>query len=261
MAQTTPPTVDVLPTAPNSSTPTGFSATMDAFLAAIILFRAQVVALAANIYANCVDAFGSAAAAAASAASALVYSNSASGYAANAAGSVAAATVATNVAMWVSGASVTQNASVISPATSGTYRRKTATGSGTTDPSADPTNYLLISNYAYMQTADQTITSAGSLTIAHGLGRTPVFVQAFLKNVTTEAGYSAGDLISVPISICRQDFGGGMVNCGATITADAANLYVMFGSAPYAFFVGDKALGTAYPVTNTKWRYFVRALA
>ena len=45
----------------------------------------------------------------------------------------------------MSGMTVNQWQDVISPADGETYRRKTATGSGTTDPSDDRTNYLPVS--------------------------------------------------------------------------------------------------------------------
>ena len=46
---------------------------------------------------------------------------------------------------WVSGMTVAQWQDVISPADGETYRRKTATGNGTTDPSDDRTNYRPVS--------------------------------------------------------------------------------------------------------------------
>lgn len=48
-------------------------------------------------------------------------------------------------APWVSGATVKQYAYVISPTDSEIYQRKTATGSGTTDPYNDTTNYRPVS--------------------------------------------------------------------------------------------------------------------
>ena len=47
--------------------------------------------------------------------------------------------------VWFSGMTVNQWQDVISPADGETYRRKTATGSGTTDPSDDRTNYRPVS--------------------------------------------------------------------------------------------------------------------
>lgn len=243
MSQTTPPTVDALPTAPNSSTPVGFSLTMDNFLAALIVLRTQLVALGANIYANCVDAYNSAVAAATSASTA--------------SSAAAAATATAGATLWVSGATVAQYANVISPATAYTYRRKTATGSGSTDPASDTTNYVLVSNFGYVQTADQTITSGGALTIAHGLGRTPIFMSAFLKNVTAASGYSTGDIVPTPIGAV----GNGASLTGVVVTADATNIYVRFSSYTDAFTVLHKTTGAGGDGTNSKWSFFARVLA
>lgn len=46
---------------------------------------------------------------------------------------------------WVSGMTVAQWQDVISPADGETYRRKTATGGGATDPADDVTNYIAVS--------------------------------------------------------------------------------------------------------------------
>jgi hypothetical protein len=243
MAQTTPPTVDALPTAPNTSTPTGFSATMDAFLAALITFRTQAVALGSNIYDNCVDAFNNATSAAASAGTASA--------------GAAAAVAAAGVVLWVSGVSVNQNAAVISPADRRTYRRKTATGSGTTDPSLDTTNYVLISNFGYFQSADQTITSGGLLTIAHGLGKTPTIFHAFLKNVTAQADCVTGDI--TPIS--PGAFFDGTAVRGVTITADATNILVRYSGSTNVFRILARTSANDVLLTNANWTFFVRALA
>lgn len=52
-----------------------------------------------------------------------------------------------NPALWVSGATVAQRQLVLSPADDEIYRRKTASGSGTTDPADDLTNYVGVSLY------------------------------------------------------------------------------------------------------------------
>ena len=49
------------------------------------------------------------------------------------------------VVPWVSGATVKQYAYVISPTDLEIYQRKTATGSGATDPYSDTTNYRCVS--------------------------------------------------------------------------------------------------------------------
>jgi hypothetical protein len=127
MAQTTPPTITAAPSQPTRGDKPTFSARIDAFVAWLITAVAQFAAVATNVYNNAVDAYGSSVAASTSA---------------NTATSAAAAALATaNVVPWASGTTYQQYANVVSPANGGTYRRKTAAGSGTTDPSLDTTNY------------------------------------------------------------------------------------------------------------------------
>lgn len=82
--------------------------------------------------------------------------------AATATAAAAAAMATANVTVWASGATVQQYAAVISPANARTYRRKTATGSGTADPSTDPTNYEIVSAVptAYTLMASATVGAA-----------------------------------------------------------------------------------------------------
>lgn len=110
---------------------------------------------------------------------------------------------------------------------------------------------------AYAQTADQAITSAGSLTIAHGLGRAPVLVLGFLKNVTTEGNYSTGDVIPHPLGTTYI----GAANSGVSYTADATNLTVRFGSGASVMTVINKTTGATLAATNANWSFFLRAWA
>ena len=120
MATSPPPISPFTGLAPQRKDKTTFSDRFDAFITWIIAFVSQMAALSLNIYNNALEAFQSA----------------------GTATSAAAAAMATaNVTLWASGATVQQYAAVISPANARTYRRKTATGAGTADPSADPTNY------------------------------------------------------------------------------------------------------------------------
>ncbi len=135
----TPPPADL----PQRGDRATFSNRVDAWVlwfTTVIL--TQLAAMIANAYANAVDAFNSTTAAAGSAAAALTNAN-------NAAASAAAATATVNAVMWVSGTTYAQYANVISPLNAATYRRKTAAGSGTTDPASDPTNYTRISAGVY----------------------------------------------------------------------------------------------------------------
>jgi hypothetical protein len=68
------------------------------------------------------------------------HSTTAGIHATNAAASAASAAASANVTKWISGTSYTEGDVVWSPATLQTYRRKIS-GAGTTDPSADSTNW------------------------------------------------------------------------------------------------------------------------
>jgi hypothetical protein len=135
MPQTTPPSVTAPPAAPSRSSPGTFAALADAYHAWLSPFVTQIAALATNVYNNAVDAYNNALAGAASAAAALVSQNAA-------AASAQAAAASAGASIWVSGTTYAIGDVRWSPATRYTYRRITA-GAGTTDPSADPTNWVL----------------------------------------------------------------------------------------------------------------------
>lgn len=105
----------------------------------------------------------------------------------------------------------------------------------------------------YFQSADQTITAAGALTLPHGLGRAPVLVQSFLKCVTAAGGFSIGD-----ITPSTMDSSG---NMGAVVTWDATNVYIRYGSAANTFYVLNKTTGTSAAQGNANWSFFVRIWA
>jgi hypothetical protein len=128
----TPPTpVDSLPAAPSPSSPSTFEVLADAYLAALPTFRTELNNLGSNVYDNAVEAANSA-------------SNSAATASASA-NSAASAGLAANVSEWVSGTTYSAGDNRWSPVDYLTYRRKT-NGGGTTDPSADPTNWALLSS-------------------------------------------------------------------------------------------------------------------
>lgn len=138
MAQTAPPTVDALPTAPTTTDPTTFAARMDALIAAFYSFRTQLIALAVNVYNNAVDAYNNTLNGQAVVNAATVQANLAA---------ASAATVAetANAAAWVSGYSYPQYANAISLIDYQTYRRKLA-GSSTVDPNLDAINWISLSS-------------------------------------------------------------------------------------------------------------------
>lgn len=132
MARVNPPTIPPAPTpAPQRGDRATFSDRVDAFVLWLTAAVAQFQALATNVYNNALDAFGSAEAAAESAAAAATQAST--------------ATSAANAAAWVSGTSYTIGKVVYSPIDKRSYRRAT-NGAGTTDPSLDKANWVLLSN-------------------------------------------------------------------------------------------------------------------
>lgn len=104
--------------------------------------------------------------------------------------------------------------------------------------------------------ADQTITFAGTLTIAHGLGAIPKVVTGFLKCTTAELGYSIGDIVCIPIG---QN--GATASSGASVNIDATNLVVRYGSSGNPISILHKTTGSASNITTANWTFHMRAFA
>ena len=86
---------------------------------------------------------------------------------------------------------------------------------------------------------DQTITLAGALTLAHGLGVAPRFTQVMLVCQTAEAGYSAGDVVTI---LYRSP----------TVRPDATNLNIRYSDA--AINVNHNSTGLQTVITAAKWK-------
>ena len=132
---TAPPSVTDLPTPPSRSDSANFAVRGDAFLGALPTFQTETNDVAANVYANALGADADAATASA-------------GHLGNGQRrseryqSASASATAAGATIWVSGTTYAIGDVRWSPATRYSYRRIT-NGAGTTDPSADPTNWTL----------------------------------------------------------------------------------------------------------------------
>ena len=127
-----PITVTLLPS-PSRAAPATFSPRMDKVLSELGTFATEATALETNV--NNLEI-----AAGVHATTATVQAVIATAQAVAAAASASSASLAANVVKWVSGTTYTEGAVVWSPVNFAGYRRQT-TGAGTTDPSADPTNW------------------------------------------------------------------------------------------------------------------------
>lgn len=103
------------------------------------------------------------------------------------------------------------------------------------------------------QSGEQTITIAGSLTLAHGLGAQPKKYQAFLKCLTAEGGYSIGDETHVKDYDTNSNGDGH----GCQIVPDATNLNIRFGS--YRLNILNKTTGQNFVITPANWAAIFRA--
>jgi hypothetical protein len=124
---------------------------------------------------------------------------------------------------------------------------------------AAPPGAIFSQSYTSTQ---QTITSAGSLTLAHGLGVMPTLFQVALVCQTAELHYSVGDVVVI------TEIGGFYgAQTGVAIVPDSTNLNIRFGAnaggggGNGCFLLLDKTTGSANFITNANWKVVFRAWA
>lgn len=106
----------------------------------------------------------------------------------------------------------------------------------------------------YYESAEQTITSAGSLQLTHSLGAEPLFIQCFLVCKTTQGNYSVDDKVFI------ETHGSGF-SYGLSIVPDSTYLNVRFCNVAGAFNIVNKTTGAMFQITNANWKLIVRAWA
>ncbi len=136
----------------------------------------------------------------------------------------------------------------------------TFTGSYTFSGTVNITGAIQKSGTAFpitklFESSQQTITSGGSLTLAHGLGVQPKHYAAFVQCVTAEFGYSIGQ--EMPMTI---EYGGTAASAMA-IVPDATNINIRFGNASPVFAAANFTTGAQVSLTNANWKLVVRAWA
>jgi hypothetical protein len=107
----------------------------------------------------------------------------------------------------------------------------------------------------YYESPQQTITAAGSLTLAHGLGRKPILTKFVLQCTTADGGYSIGDEAAEILP------GFNTSNTGVSVVCDATNINVRYGSAAQVFVALRKDTGVSFNLTPANWRFVIRAWA
>jgi hypothetical protein len=112
--------------------------------------------------------------------------------------------------------------------------------------------------FKYYESSQQTITAAGPLTLAHGLGAKPQLVQVSLVCQTAEYGYSIGDEVIINPFLNR-----GLANDqGVVIVLDSTNLNIRYGAYGSGVFSGlRKDTGASIAFTDANWKAVFRAWA
>jgi hypothetical protein len=103
------------------------------------------------------------------------------------------------------------------------------------------------------ESAQQTITYAGNITLTHGLGARPSDVQVWLVCTTADAGYSVGDWYG-PIG--AETFGDG-ANNGVGIAMTSTSIKIVTGAQSVALVNWSTGIRTG--ITTTSWKYVARA--
>lgn len=104
---------------------------------------------------------------------------------------------------------------------------------------------------------EQTITTAGQITLTHLLGRAPAFFRVAAICKTAEHGYSVGDVLEVQ-HVCDVSDSDVAVR-GMSLTSDSTNIYIRYVANATVFPIINKTNGATAPLTNANWRLIVRA--
>ena len=106
------------------------------------------------------------------------------------------------------------------------------------------------------ESSEQTMTSAGQLILAHGLGVKPKLITCTLVCKTAELGYSVDDEVEVYLNADN-----GSNAPGTSMRKDATNLTIRFSSSAACWVLPRADNGQRAGLTNTNWRLVVRAFA
>lgn len=114
---------------------------------------------------------------------------------------------------------------------------------------ANVVEVMNLSRFKSPASANQTITSGGALTIAHGLGREPSIVTIWLRCLTAEFGYTVGQKILANLGASDS----ALDDRGAAVVADATNIYIRYGANAKVFVGTNFTNGNGAAFTNTSW--------
>ena len=106
---------------------------------------------------------------------------------------------------------------------------------------------------------EQTITAAGSLTLAHGLGVQPRLLQAVLVCKTAELNYSVNEEVVINLGAI-QEWNSGQNSVGVGVALSTTNLNCRYGSNA-VFYILNKTTGIVTGITPANWRLKIKAWA
>lgn len=125
----------------------------------------------------------------------------------------------------------------------------------------DSSGYFIIYNIATggaiagsFTSPEQTITSAGSLVIAHGLSVEPTLIQVRLICKIADLNYSVDDEV-----IMGNSSTGTFANKGHSVVPDATNLNIRYSSDANVYAICDKTTGTVSNITIASWKLIIKA--
>ena len=102
--------------------------------------------------------------------------------------------------------------------------------------------------------AEQTITAAGQLVLAHSLAAMPTLVQLRLVCKTADLNYAQDDEV-----IISPNMNASTTGRGASVVVDSTNVTIRYGNGDGTFYLFDKTTGIGTAITNAKWKMVVRA--
>lgn len=109
----------------------------------------------------------------------------------------------------------------------------------------------------YFESAEQTITVAGLLTLAHGFGVMPKAFQLLLVCKTAEDGFAVNDELLLGPAEATMSSG----SRGISLVPDATNLNIRIGSTASPFEYQHYATGANAAITIANWKIKARAWA
>jgi hypothetical protein len=114
----------------------------------------------------------------------------------------------------------------------------------------------------HYDSGQQTITTNGALTLTHNLGVQPANIEYWLRCVTAQAGFTAGQEVQIAPGMAGWDnlnTGSSTTSFGASTMASSTNIVVQFINKTSVFVIVAAMGGTGTALTNANWSLVIRA--